>query len=250
MGRSLLVHARLPDTFMYLALTYACLIFNVIPVRGLLNEEDIPATPHQLFFGKRPMVSRYHVFGCPTIARRWVTLSKSNGKQTERGTRGIFLGFHTNHKGYLIYSPGSHQIIISDDVIFDEHFSSAIATTWQQHQDSLALQPVHSFVPDITTTLEHTGAIADLQRTPVEEGSNINTSTEEEEAEDNTPSLCDAIDDDHDEYDDDDVIAPASITTPAEDQTPMVLDSIATTCRSTRIHKPNPRYANIATVVD
>jgi hypothetical protein len=134
-GRSLLVHARLPDTFMYHALVYACHIFNVLPIRGLQNDDDIPATPYQLFFDKRPMISNYRVFGCPTVVKR-------SGKQTERGTRGIIIGFHSNHKGYLIYSPGSRQIMISGDVHFDESFFSAVATTWQQHKDSLALKPV------------------------------------------------------------------------------------------------------------
>lgn len=130
MGCSLLVHARLPDLFMYHALTYACHIFNVLPMRGLQNEAETPSMPYQLFFGKWPLISCFRVFGCPTIARHWVTHNKTNSKQTECGTRGIFVGFHMNQKGYLIFSPGSRQILLSDDVIFDDGFSSAITTTW------------------------------------------------------------------------------------------------------------------------
>jgi len=48
--------------------------------------------------------------------------------------------------------PGSRNIINSGDATFDETFYSAIATTWQQHRDTLALQPTHSYIPDITTT--------------------------------------------------------------------------------------------------
>ncbi len=208
-------------------------------MRGLLNEEEIPSTPYQLFFGKRPLISRFRVFGCPTIVRRWVLHNKNNGKQTERGTRGIFLGLHMNQKGYLVYSPGSRQVIISDDVTFDESFSSAIATTWQQHKDSLALQPLHSYIPDVTTTIERTGTIEDIQPTTVEQGN-------ADEEEDDTPSLCDNIDDDFDKYDDDD-LPPASSNPPVEEETPMIVDSSASLRRSTRLHKPNPRYANVAT---
>jgi transposase InsO family protein len=253
MGRSLLVHARLPDIFMYHALTYACHIFNVLPVRGLLNGEETPATPHQLYLNKRPMTSHYRVFGCPVIVRRWVTHNKSNGKQTERSTRGIFIGFHTNQKGYVIYSPGSRQIIISDDIIFDENFTSAIATTWQQHKDSLALQPILSYIPDISTTLEHTGTIADIQPTSIEEGNTAVNDKVEGEEEDDTPSLCDAVDDDFDEFDDDDAdlaAPPSTSDTPIEDETPMVLDSSNTLRRSSRTRKPNPKYANIASIVE
>ncbi len=240
MSRSLLVHAQLPDTFTYHALTYACHIFNVLPVRGLMNEEEIPSTPYQLFFGKCPFISRFRVFGCSTIVRHWVLHNKTNGKQTERGARGIFLGLHMNQKGYLVYSPGSRQVIILDDVTFDESFSSAIATTWQQHKDSLELQPINSYIPDVTTTIEHTGTIEDIQPTSVKEGN---------DEEDDTPSLCDNIDDDFDEYNDDDHPDNPS-NHPVEEKTPMIVDSSASLHRSTRLHKLNPKYANVATTVE
>jgi hypothetical protein len=54
-----------------------------------------------------------------------------------RGIRGIFLGFNAIHKRYIIYCPGSRNIITAEDAIFNKHFSSAIALTWQQHRDSL-----------------------------------------------------------------------------------------------------------------
>jgi hypothetical protein len=139
---SLLVHARLLDTFWYHAMVYATDIFNVLPVRGIKNEQDCPATPYELFFSEKPLISCFRVFGCPTVVRRWVTKQSTQGKQTERGVRGIFIGFNVNNKGYVVYNPGSHQIIASEDVTFNEHFNSAIATTWQQHQNSLALCPV------------------------------------------------------------------------------------------------------------
>jgi hypothetical protein len=50
MSRSMLVHARLPDTFMYHALAYATHVFNILPVRGLTDTQEVPSTPHQLFF--------------------------------------------------------------------------------------------------------------------------------------------------------------------------------------------------------
>ncbi len=158
-----------------------------------------------------------------------------------------------NQKGYLIYSPGSRQIVISDDVVFDETFSSAIATTWQQHEDSLALQPLHSHIPDVTTTLEHTGTIEDIHPTSVEEGNkSTNTTTPvDKDDEDDCPSLCDNVDDDLDEYDEDDGTPPKDLPTPpVEAETPMVVDSSASLRQSTRLHKPNPKYANVATTVE
>jgi len=83
--------------------------------------------------------------------------------------RGIFIGFDPNKKGYLFYMPGSRNIMSSADAIFDESFHSAIATTLQQHRDTLALQPMNSYIPDITMVLEHTGTIND-NSADVEEG--------------------------------------------------------------------------------
>jgi hypothetical protein len=129
-ARTLLVHATLPDTFWYHAMVYVTDIFNVLPVRGLKNKEDCPATPYELFFSEKLSISRFRVFGCPTVVRRWMTKQSSKGMQTERGIRGIFIGFHVSNKGYVIYNPGSRQIVTSEDVTFDEHFNLAITTTW------------------------------------------------------------------------------------------------------------------------
>jgi hypothetical protein len=191
MARSLLIHARLPDTFWYHALAYATYIFNVLPVRGLQDlETEIPATPHELFFGTKPHISHLQTFGCPVIIRKWTTSDNTNGKQTERGLRGIFIGLDMHQKGYVIFCPGSRSIVISDDVIFDENFTSAIAQTWQNYQDGIALRPIASFVPDVTTTLEQTGTVADAPAS-VEEGNLIDLTTpvhKPEEPVDDTPT--------------------------------------------------------------
>jgi hypothetical protein len=79
-----------------------------------------------------------------------------------------------HQKGYMIFTPASRKILISDDVIFDESFFAAIATTWQQHKDSLALQPAISYIPDATMCQDHTGTVEYLPTitlSHVEEGS-------------------------------------------------------------------------------
>ncbi len=56
-ARSLLIHAHLPDTFWYHTLLYTTYIFNVLPVRGVKDEQDYPATPYELFFQGKPTVA-------------------------------------------------------------------------------------------------------------------------------------------------------------------------------------------------
>jgi hypothetical protein len=89
MARALLVHARLPDVFWYHALQYASYIFNVLPARGVKDDHDYPATHHELLLREKPTIAQFQVFGCPMVTRHWVTKQSSQGKQTERGIRGL-----------------------------------------------------------------------------------------------------------------------------------------------------------------
>jgi hypothetical protein len=162
MAHSLLVHAHLPDTFWFHALHYMSDVFNILPIHCNTPAGEVPTTPYQLFHGTLPSISAFRVFGSPVVVKRWVTEMSSTGKQTERGTRGIFIGFPSNQIGYLILCPGSRQILVSDDVIFDESLQAAIATIWQQYQHNLSLKPVASFIPDVDTTLEQTGTLENI----------------------------------------------------------------------------------------
>jgi hypothetical protein len=103
-------HGQVP-TCMYHALVYATYIFNILSVRGLLDKQDLPSKPHQLFLGHTPTISQFRVFGCPTVICHWIAAEKSGGKQTERGMRGIFIGFTKNQKGYMIYIPASQKFL-------------------------------------------------------------------------------------------------------------------------------------------
>ncbi len=172
-----------------------------------------------------------------------------------------------HQKGYVIYCPGSRSIIISADVIFDELFSTAIAHTWQKYHSGLAWRPLLSHIPDIDTKLEQTGSIA----TTVVEGSYPGSGTDNyvgtsqpviplDELED-PPDLMDmdnddastieseASDDDGDDANDTHDDDHATLLLPAdpepEIETPQILGP--TWRRSSRIPKPDSRYASIAT---
>jgi len=86
-ARSLLVHARLPDTFWFQAICYAVQIFNVLPVRGLKNQAEVPSTPHEMFFGMKPCILPLRVFGCPSVIKRWVAEERSQQKKEVKGSK-------------------------------------------------------------------------------------------------------------------------------------------------------------------
>jgi len=88
----MLVHARLPDMYMYHALLHACHVFNVLPLKNLVTSDGIITTPCELFLGSKPKGSHFRVFGCPCIAKNG-TISvdgkpEVNSKGTQRGIRG------------------------------------------------------------------------------------------------------------------------------------------------------------------
>jgi hypothetical protein len=166
-------------------------------------------------------------------------------KQTERGMRGIFIGFDNKRKGFLFYMPGSHTIVNSGDATFDETFHSAIATTWQQHRDTLALQPIHSYIPDATTTLEHTGTLDNIAVKEGEVTEESATEAKEDHSHDNIVSPI---------MEDGEIEEGLFNDTSPSTTDPLIIDSSnndpnAGPRRSARPHKPNPKYANVANTV-
>ena len=159
-----MLQARLPETFCYFAVTYAALPFNALPIKGALLPSGNQGTPYQLFHSKRPCIASFRVFGCPRVVKKH-TISKngkpSNDNTFQKGVRGIFIGFPTNQKGYLIYIPSTSRTITSLDVEFDENFKSAIAHTWTPFHDALALRPTHTYIDTSAPPTEHTGTISD-----------------------------------------------------------------------------------------
>ncbi len=163
-ARAMLVHARAPDCYKFHAVVYATAVFNILPVGGLYDKDGQATSPHELMTGRKAMIADFRVFGCPAVAKKWKCRinGKDLEKQTQRGIRCVFLGFPANQRGYLLYVPASREIVVSGDVLFDETFASAIATTWKPFHDSLTLRPKGSAIPDPNTLIESTGTVASV----------------------------------------------------------------------------------------
>jgi hypothetical protein len=166
-----------------------------------------------------------------------------------------------HQKGYVVQCPGSRSIIISDDVLFEEHFSTAIAHTWQKYHDGVALRPLLSHIQNVDTTIKQTGTVA----TPVEEGRPIESNAPAVEPH-NVPNLIPQDGDDNstaeskDSNDDDDAF-PLDEALPDDDYTTLLRPTEPepeletsqilgpTLRRSNRSPKPNPKYASVAKIV-
>ena len=70
-AHSLLIHARVPEVCIHIALMYTTdHIFLVLPIKDLINEDGDPTTPHKLATGMKPSVSHLRVLFCPCVVRK------------------------------------------------------------------------------------------------------------------------------------------------------------------------------------
>ena len=124
---ALMVHARVPEVYVHFTLMYTTYhIFQVLPIKDLLNEDGDPTTPHKMATGTKPSVSHLRVLFCPCVVRTATahveTKTLNMRHQAQKGFCGIFVGIPQHQKGYLVYVPSTRKVISSYDVVFEESF--------------------------------------------------------------------------------------------------------------------------------
>lgn len=118
-ARALLYESCLPDKYWPYAVGYANDCRNALLTRGG------DKTPHELYYGKRPDLSRFKPFGCVGYAHLPKDTRPKGSKLEPRAIKGIFLGFEEGSEGWQLLA--GNEIIISRDVIFDETTRPATA---------------------------------------------------------------------------------------------------------------------------
>ncbi|KAH9671138.1 hypothetical protein KPL70_017236 [Citrus sinensis] len=110
--RAMLRTAGLPNSFWAKAAKTACYIVNRSPstVIGL-------KTAMEMWTGKLADYSYLHAFGCPVYV---MYNAQERTKLDPKYRRCIFLGYADRVKGYRLWDPTTHNIVISKDVIFIE----------------------------------------------------------------------------------------------------------------------------------
>jgi transposase InsO family protein len=139
--QKMLSHARLDARFFDVCIIYAALVTNLSPLRNLtiaeINGETRPTTPFELYFGHKPEIRRLRTWGCPVIFKAYQRNKLNDKNIIQRGVRGIFVGFPLNQAGYLLWVDQVGQFIVSDNVMFDENFSSILAYNRAPFHDAL-----------------------------------------------------------------------------------------------------------------
>jgi hypothetical protein len=130
-ARALSFQSNLPKTFWNFAIQHAVHLINRIPTPLLSNK-----SPYEILHHKPPVFLHLKIFGCLCYAS---TLHTHRTKFDSRARKAAFIGYKEGFKGYVLYDLSSHQLFISRNVIFYEHY-------FPFHQSSNATTPT-SFNP-------------------------------------------------------------------------------------------------------
>lgn len=74
-------------------------------------------TPYEAWYGKRPNVNHFKVFGCLAYVH---VPNQNRQKLDAKSDSCIFIGYSEKSKAYRLYNPLTNKLIVSRDVIFDE----------------------------------------------------------------------------------------------------------------------------------
>ena len=113
MARCMLKSMNVPARFWGEAVSTVVYVLNRCPTKSLDN-----VTPFEAWHKKKPNVSHLRTFGC-------VAHVKQNGsginKLSDRSSKMLFIGYESGTKGYRFFDPSTGRLVVSRDVIFEEH---------------------------------------------------------------------------------------------------------------------------------
>lgn len=112
MGISLLAHSNLPLSFWSFAFQMTIYLIN-----RLLTPIPTSKSPYQMLDNNLPDYQLLKVFGCVCFPCR---RSYNSHKLQFRQSKCIFIGYSSNHKGYLCLDPLYGLVYVSRHVVFNE----------------------------------------------------------------------------------------------------------------------------------
>lgn len=141
-ARSMLYNFSMPLQFWGEAINTAVHVLNRVSSRTLHGD-----TPHTKWYGVKPDVSYFRVFGSLCYAH---VPKQIRRKLDNKARECIFVGYCSTSKAYRLWCPQKKKIVIARDVIFDEetssHFSSPTSSS-----SSPSFRPNYSLLFPITS---------------------------------------------------------------------------------------------------
>jgi hypothetical protein len=165
MARTMLFGANMPNKLWAQAISTAIYLKNRLPRSSLRGN----VTPHEMWFGTKPSLSRLRVFGCASHVHVPEERRKkyADRKVSHHSIHTYFVGYDKSDAIYEIWNPSNDNIDRARHVIFDE-------TLYYQDEGDLntppivsELEPPSSAVPGIPAAPSAASVIDPPQYLPV-----------------------------------------------------------------------------------
>jgi hypothetical protein len=108
---SMLLHAGVSKSF------WAEAVCSAAYIRNRVITTATGVTPYERWYGKKPDVSNFRVFGCTAYAH---VPDSSRQKLDQKAVKMRFVGYSLTQKGYRLYDENKRKIFIRRDVTFNE----------------------------------------------------------------------------------------------------------------------------------
>ena len=161
-GLAMMFHAHIPVAYWTHAFSSAVHIINRLPTKVLSLK-----SPFEVLFDRVPSYDNLRIFGCRVYP---YLRDYSDQKLSPRSIPCVFIGYHSQYKGYLCLDPASSRIFVTRHARFDETSFPFRA----QHTDApIGSLPLHSFfdplpadVPDSRVSPAPTPAASPVSAVP------------------------------------------------------------------------------------
>ena len=110
--RAMLEATNLDKTFWVEAVNTACYVVNRVPSMAIELK-----TPMEMWTGKPVNYTNLHIFGSLVYV---MYNAQETTKLDPKSRKCLFLGYADGVKGYRLWDPTAHKVIINRDVIFAE----------------------------------------------------------------------------------------------------------------------------------
>ncbi|XP_010457015.1 PREDICTED: uncharacterized protein LOC104738554 [Camelina sativa] len=136
MARAMIHGKQVPKKFWAEALNTACYIINRVYVR-----RDTTKTPYELWRGKTPNLSYFHVFGC----RCYILNDKDYlGKFDSKSDEGMFLGYAESSTAFRVYNKRTGLIMESVNVVFDDQSVAVRGDDSDSDSEQVSITKAHN----------------------------------------------------------------------------------------------------------
>ena len=137
-ARALMAQSNLGPEFWPYAIRTANYQRNISPT------EKLQCTPYQMWHGRKPNISHLRQWGCCAYVLSEGTHRGS--KVDPRSPAMIFVGYHNDDQGYLLYDPETCKTMVRRNVTFDETIFPTVRNDSETSTQSTFLMDMDSFL--------------------------------------------------------------------------------------------------------